>query len=63
MKRLRRTRDALWRTVEGVPAKHTLQMAAALSYYFVISLFPSVLLLSAILAYMPGARPFDQILS
>ena len=38
-------------------------MAAALSYYFVISLFPAFLLLSAILAYMPGAKPFDQILS
>lgn len=63
MMRLRRIREALWRTVEGVPTKHTLQMAAALSYYFVISLFPAFLLLSAILAYMPGAKPFDQILS
>ncbi|HEU4414508.1 MAG TPA: YihY/virulence factor BrkB family protein [Candidatus Angelobacter sp.] len=63
MMRLRRIREALWRTVEGIPAKHTLQMAAALSYYFVISLFPAFLLLSAILAYMPGAKPFEQILS
>src|SRR5207248_8201916 len=52
-----RTKDALWRTVEAVPAKHTLQMAAALSYYFVISLFPAFLLVSAILAYLPGAHP------
>ncbi|HZD93182.1 MAG TPA: YihY/virulence factor BrkB family protein [Candidatus Sulfotelmatobacter sp.] len=59
----RRTSEAIWRTVEGVPEKHTLQMAAALSYYFVISLFPALILLSAILAYMPGARPFDEVLS
>jgi len=58
-----RTKDALWRTVEAVQTKHTLQMAAALSYYFVISLFPAFLLISAILAYLPGAKPFDQVLS
>lgn len=56
-------KDAVWRTVEAVPTKHTLQMAAALSYYFVISLFPAFLLVSAIVAYLPGARPFDQVLS
>ena len=60
---LGRVKDALWRTVEAVPEKHTLQMAAALSYYFVISLFPAFLLVSAILAYLPGAKPFDQVLS
>ena len=59
---LARAKDAFWRTVEAVPAKHTLQMAAALSYYFVISLFPAFILLSAIAAYLPGARPFDQLL-
>jgi len=63
MKRLGRIRDALARTIEAVPEKHTLQMAAALSYYFVISLFPALLLVSAILAYLPGANPFDQVLS
>jgi membrane protein len=63
MKRWAKIKDALWRTVEAVPRKHTLQMAAALSYYFVISLFPAFLLVSAILAYLPGAHPFDQVLS
>ncbi|HZU32293.1 MAG TPA: YhjD/YihY/BrkB family envelope integrity protein, partial [Candidatus Angelobacter sp.] len=56
-------KDAVWRTVEDVPAKHTLQMAAALSYYFVISLFPAIILISAIFAYLPGANPFEQVLS
>jgi membrane protein len=58
-----RIKDGVWRTVEAVPAKHTLQMAAALSYYFVISIFPAFLLVSAILAYLPGTNAFDQILS
>jgi membrane protein len=61
--KLSRIKDALWRTVDAVPARHTLQMAAALSYYFVISLFPAFLLVSAIVAYLPGANPFDQVLS
>src|ERR1700744_1982009 len=55
-------KDALWHTVEDVPNKHTLQMAAALSYYFVISLFPVFLLVSAIASYLPGAHPFDQVI-
>jgi membrane protein len=67
MKRLGRIlggiKEALWRTVEAVPAKHTLQMGAALSYYFVISMFPAILLISAIVAYLPGANPFDRVLS
>jgi len=56
-------KDALWRTIEAVPAKHTLQMGAALSYYFVISMFPAILLISAIVAYLPGATPFERVLS
>jgi membrane protein len=60
---LGRIKDALWRTVEAVPAKHTLQMGAALSYYFVISMFPAILLISAIVAYLPGENPFDRVLS
>ena len=49
--------------MEAVPGKHTLQMAAALSYYFVISVFPALILLTAIAAYLPGAVPFDHVLS
>lgn len=44
---------ALQRTGYDINNKHTLQMAAALSYYFVMSLFPALILLSAILAYLP----------
>jgi membrane protein len=56
-------KDALWRTVENVPQKHSLQMAAALSYYYVISIFPALVLLSAIVAYLPVADPFNRVLS
>jgi membrane protein len=41
---------------------HTLQMAAALSYYFVLSLFPSLIFLSAVVAYLPVPDLFNQAL-
>jgi membrane protein len=44
---------ALFRTYTDVVQNHTLQMAAALAYYFVLSFFPALILLSAILAYLP----------
>ena len=37
-------------------------MAAALSYYFVLSLFPSLIFLSAVLAYLPVPDLFNQVL-
>ncbi len=37
-------------------------MAAALSYYFVLSLFPALILLSAIVAYLPVPNLFDHTL-
>ena len=53
----------LVRTYADVPQKHTLQMAAALSYYFVLSLFPALILLSAAITYLPIPGLFNQILS
>src|SRR5579872_2995151 len=55
-------KTALTRTYADVLRNHTLQMAAALSYYFVLSLFPSLILLSAIVAYLPVPNLFDQAL-
>jgi uncharacterized BrkB/YihY/UPF0761 family membrane protein len=40
-------KDALARTYTDVGRKHTLQMAASLAYYFVLSLFPGLIFLSA----------------
>jgi membrane protein len=60
---LARIKRALARTYGDVLRNHTLQMAAALSYYFVLSLFPSLILLSAIVAYLPVPNLFDQTLN
>lgn len=54
---------ALTRTYHDLLRNHTLQMAAALSYYFVLSLFPALIFLSAIVAYLPVPNLFDHALS
>src|SRR5437763_12569399 len=60
---VRGIKEALWRTGEDVCKKHTLQMAAALSYYYVLSIFPALIFLSAVVAYLPVANVFDQAIS
>jgi membrane protein len=55
-------KNALGRTYTDVVRNHTLQMAAALSYYFVLSLFPSLIFLSAVVAYLPVPDLFNQAL-
>jgi len=40
-----------------------MQMAAALSYYFVLSLFPALIFLSAVVAYLPVPNLFGEALS
>ena len=52
----------LVRTYADVERNHTLQMAAALSYYFVMALFPALIFLSAIVAFLPVSGLFDQAL-
>lgn len=56
-------KDAFTRTYEDVGKNHTLQMAAALSYYFVMSLFPALIFLSAVVTYLPVPDLFNQALS
>src|SRR5437879_9523381 len=41
---------------------HTMAFAAALSYYFVLSLFPLLIFLSAVVGYLPIPGLFDHIL-
>src|ERR671930_1116681 len=60
--RVREVKDALLRTYDDVMQNHTLQMAAALSYYFVLSLFPALIFLSAVVAYLPVPDLFNQAL-
>jgi membrane protein len=56
-------RSALVRTYSDVERNHTTQVAAALSYYFVLSLFPALIFLSAVVAYLPVPDLFNQALT
>src|SRR5438034_6231321 len=56
-------KNALSRTYGDVVRNHTTQMAAALSYYFVLSLFPALIFLSAVVAYLPVPDLFGQALA
>ena len=56
-------RTGLVRSYSDISRKHTLQMAAALSYYFVLSLFPALILLSALVAYLRVPDLFNQTLN
>jgi membrane protein len=49
-------------TYAGVKSKHTSQLAAGLSYYFILSLFPLLISFAAALALVPLPHLFDQIL-
>src|ERR1041384_7830663 len=53
-------KSALFRTYHDLDHNHTLQMAAALSYYFVMALFPCLIFLSAIVTYLPVPNLFDK---
>src|SRR3989442_4665376 len=55
-------KGALWRAYTDISRNHSLQMAAALSYYFVLSLFPALIFLSAVVAYLPVPDLFNQAL-
>src|SRR2546427_9423428 len=56
-------RLGLVRTYADLERNHTMQMAAALSYYFVLSLFPALIFLSAVVAYLPVPDLFNQALA
>lgn len=53
-------KGALGRVYGDLLGNHTLQMAAALAYYFVLSFFPALILLSALVAYLPVPDLFGQ---
>lgn len=50
-------------TYAGVQSKHTSQLAAGLSYYFILSLFPLLIAFAAGLALLPVPHLFEQILA
>jgi membrane protein len=57
-----RVREALMRTYVDVIENHTMQMAAALAYYFVLAFFPALIFLSAVVAYIPLHHLFHETL-
>lgn len=60
------TREALTRAVRrtyhDVVQHHMLQSSAALSYYFILSVFPALILLSAVVGLMPLPHLFGAVL-
>jgi len=56
-------KGALIGTYGDMVRNHTLQMAAALAYYFVLSLFPALIFLSAVVAYLPVPDLLNQALA
>jgi len=54
---------ALLRFYADLEQKHMLQMAAALSYYFVLSLFPALIFLTAAVALLPVPGLFNEALN
>jgi membrane protein len=59
---LQRVKSALLWAYTDVERNHTLQMAAALSYYSVMALFPALIFLSAVVAFLPVSGLFDPAL-
>jgi membrane protein len=56
-------KNAFAHTYDDLLRNHTMQMAAALAYYFVLSLFPALIFLSAVVAFLPVPDLFGQALS
>jgi membrane protein len=54
---------AVERTYEDILRHHALQVSAALSYYFVLSAFPALIFLSAIVGFIPVPDLFNHVLS
>ena len=59
----RQIRDTIVRTYDDIQNNHTLAMAAGLSYYFVMSLFPMLIFAAAVLAFLPIPDLFEQIIN
>src|ERR1700724_224493 len=60
---IRGFKEALWLTYEDIGKNHSLQSAASLAFFFVLSLFPALIFLSAVVAYLPVPDLFNQALA
>ncbi len=59
---LRKHKNVPQKVYCDIQRNHLLAIAAGLSYYFLLSLFPLLIFASALLAYLPVPNLFDQIL-
>jgi membrane protein len=53
-------KNAAVHVVRDIEKNHTMAFAAALSYYFVVALFPFLIFLSVVVAYLPVPDLFSQ---
>ncbi len=53
-------KNAAVHVVREMEQNHTMAFAAALSYYFVLALFPFLIVLSAVVTYLPLPDFFSQ---
>lgn len=60
--RLLHFKNAGVHVIRDMEKNHTMAFAAALAYYFVLSLFPFLILLSAIVAHLPLPDFFSQVM-
>jgi len=60
--RLTHIKNATVNVVRDMEKNHTMAFAAALSYYFVFALFPFLIFLSAVVAYLPVPDFFGQVM-
>lgn len=56
-------KQAFAQTYQDLIRHHTLQVAAALSYYFILSVFPALIFLSAVLGLVPLGDLFKHVLA
>ena len=54
-------KNVLTRTFNDINQNHTMAFAAGLSYYFVLSLFPALIALAAVVGFLPIPNLFQQI--
>ena len=59
---LEKIKTVITRAVKDILNNHTMAISAGLSYYFVMSLFPLLILLSTVLAVLPFPNLFNNII-
>lgn len=57
-----RLRQAVSNAIRDVQDHHTIQVSAALSYYFFLALFPTLIVLSVLLSWLPVPNLFGWVL-